>query len=151
MDNTPKPQESLALYVKRIRTSLGISQTELALKAGIHLQSLGKIERAMTTKLNSKSQRGLAYALQIPSEYLDAAVRGTPIGAVLLRKLGNYSRKNRLYQAFQELGRVIRTVFLLQYISDMKLRQQITAATNIVESYNGFKGVVFLWWFWGYC
>jgi TnpA family transposase len=71
--------------------------------------------------------------------------------AVLLRKLGNYSRKNRLYQAFQELGRVIRTVFLLQYISDMKLRQQITAATNIVESYNGFKGVVFLWWFWGYC
>ena len=81
MDNTPLPQESLALYVKRIRTSLGISQTELALKAGIHLQSLGKIERAMTTKLNSKSQRGLAYALQIPSEYLDAAVRGTPIGA----------------------------------------------------------------------
>ena len=53
MNNTPLPQESLALYVKRIRTSLGISQTELALKAGIHLQSLGKIERAMTTKLNS--------------------------------------------------------------------------------------------------
>ena len=54
-------------------------------------------------------------------------------------------RKNRLYQAFQELGRVIRTVFLLQYISDMKLRQQITAATNIVESYNGFSK----WFFFG--
>ncbi|MBG1261475.1 Tn3 family transposase [Nostoc sp. BAE] len=65
--------------------------------------------------------------------------------AVLLRKLGNYSSKNRLYQAFQELGRVIRTVFLLQYISDMKLRQQITAATNIVESYNGFSK----WFFFG--
>jgi TnpA family transposase len=65
--------------------------------------------------------------------------------AVLLRKLGNYSRKNRLYQAFQELGRVIRTVFLLQYISDMKLRQQITAATNIVEAYNGFSK----WFFFG--
>ena len=51
---------------------------------------------------------------------------GKVSSAVLLRKLGNYSRKNRLYQAFQELGRVIRTVFLLQYISDMKLRQQIT-------------------------
>ncbi|QFS52925.1 Transposase [Nostoc sphaeroides CCNUC1] len=37
---------------------------------------------------------------------------------VLLRKLGNYSHKNRLYQAFQELGRVVRTVFLLEYISD---------------------------------
>ncbi|MEA5506743.1 zinc ribbon domain-containing protein [Halotia wernerae UHCC 0503] len=81
MDNTPKPQESLAEYVKRIRASLGMSQTELALKAGIHLQSLGKIERAMTTKLNSKSQRGLAVALQVPSEYLDAVVRGVPVGA----------------------------------------------------------------------
>lgn len=58
---------------------------------------------------------------------------------MLLRKLGNYSRKNKLYQAFQELGRVIRTVFLLQFISDQKLRQQITAMTNKVEAYNGFS------------
>jgi hypothetical protein len=53
--------------------------------------------------------------------------------------------KNRLYQAFQELGRVIRTVFLLQHIFDLKLRRQITAATNIVESYNGFSK----WFFFG--
>ena len=59
--------------------------------------------------------------------------------AVLLRKLGNYSRKNRLYKAFQELGRVVRTVFLLQYMDDVELRQQIQAATNKVESYNGFS------------
>ena len=65
--------------------------------------------------------------------------------ATLLRKLGNYSRKNRLYKAFQELGRVIRTVFLLQYISDSQLRQQIIAATNKVESYNGFSK----WFFFG--
>ena len=63
----------------------------------------------------------------------------------MLRKLGNYSRKNRLYKAFQELGRVIRTVFLLQYISDSDLRQQITAVTNKVESYNGFSK----WFFFG--
>ncbi|OYD06670.1 hypothetical protein CHM34_15310 [Paludifilum halophilum] len=30
--------------------------------------------------------------------------------ATLLRKLSNYSRKNRLYKAFRELGRVVRTV-----------------------------------------
>lgn len=65
--------------------------------------------------------------------------------SILLRKLGNYSRKNRLYQAFQELGRVERTVFLLQYISDMQLRQQITAVTNKVEAYHGKAQVVFLW------
>ena len=65
--------------------------------------------------------------------------------SIILRKLGNYSRKNKLYKAFQELGRVIRTVFLLQYISDSQLRQQITAATNKAESYNGFSK----WFFFG--
>jgi hypothetical protein len=29
----------------------------------------------------------------------------------LLRKLNNYSHKNKLYQSFRELGRVIRTIF----------------------------------------
>ncbi|MGH9821978.1 MAG: Tn3 family transposase [Blastocatellia bacterium] len=61
----------------------------------------------------------------------------------LLRKLGHESRKNRLYQAFRELGRVVRTVFLLQYLSDPSLRKQITAMTNKVESYNGFAGWLF--------
>jgi TnpA family transposase len=56
----------------------------------------------------------------------------------LLRKLTNYSRKNRLFIAFQELGRVIRTLFLLDYISNPKLREVITASTNKVESYNAF-------------
>ena len=57
----------------------------------------------------------------------------------LLRKLSNYSKKNRLYQAFQELGYVIRTIFLLEYISDIELRETITAQTNKVEAYNGLS------------
>lgn len=61
----------------------------------------------------------------------------------LLRKLGNYSRKNRLYQAFRELGRVVRTVFLLQYLSDPETRRQITESTNKVEAYNGFAKWLF--------
>src|SRR5438445_13859837 len=70
---------------------------------------------------------------------------GKVSSAVLLRKLGNYSRKNRLYQAFRELGRVVRTVFLLRYISDRELREQIQATTNKVEAYNGFAK----WFFFG--
>ncbi len=57
----------------------------------------------------------------------------------LLRKLSNYSKKNRLYQAFQELGYVIRTLFLLDYISDVELRETITAQTNKVEAFNGLS------------
>lgn len=58
---------------------------------------------------------------------------------LLLRKLGNYSRKNKLYLAFQELGRVLRTQFLLEYISDVELRETITEKTNKVEAYNGLS------------
>ncbi|NHN33221.1 Tn3 family transposase [Paenibacillus agricola] len=70
---------------------------------------------------------------------------GKVLPSTLLLKLSNYSQKNRLYQAFQELGRVIRTIFLLQYISDIQLREQITASTNKVEAYNGFSK----WFFFG--
>ena len=56
----------------------------------------------------------------------------------LLRKLGTYSHKNRLYQAFRELGRVIRTLYLLRYISDLPMRRQITETTNKVEAYHHF-------------
>jgi TnpA family transposase len=56
--------------------------------------------------------------------------------SLLLRKLGSYNRKNKLYYAFQELGRVVRTQFLLEYISDVEMREIITATTNKVESYN---------------
>ena len=60
---------------------------------------------------------------------------GTVLPSTLLRKLGNYSRKNRLYRAFREVGRVIRTAFLLRYLSNRDLRRRITAATNKAESY----------------
>jgi len=63
---------------------------------------------------------------------------GRMLPSTLLRKLSTHSRKSRLYQAFRELGRVVRTVFLLEYISSLELREQIQGATNKVEAYHGF-------------
>ena len=57
---------------------------------------------------------------------------------MLLQKLSSYNRQNRLYQAFRELGCAVRTLFLLEYISDPLLRQSIQAATTKIESYNNF-------------
>ena len=72
------------------------------------------------------------------------SLRAGKISSVtLLRKLGHESHKNRLYQAFRELGRVVRTVFLLRYLSEPELRQQITEMTNKVEAYHGFAGWLF--------
>jgi TnpA family transposase len=58
--------------------------------------------------------------------------------STILRKLGTYSCKNKLYWAFCELGRVVRTVFLLNFISDPELRRTINATTNISENWNEF-------------
>lgn len=63
---------------------------------------------------------------------------GTITASSILKRLGSYSRKNRLHQAFQELGRVVRTQFLLEYIGDVELRKTIQAATCKSESYNNF-------------
>lgn len=78
----PTPQETLGDYVRRVRTGLGMSQKELADKAGIHLQSVGKIERGQTTRLNQKPKSGLAHALGVPMEYLDAVCKGVAVEAI---------------------------------------------------------------------
>lgn len=39
---------------------------------------------------------------------------------------------------FRELGRVMRTIFLLRYISDPELRSTIHAATNKSGQFNNF-------------
>jgi TnpA family transposase len=63
--------------------------------------------------------------------------------STLLRRLGTYSGKNRMYMALRELGRAIRTGFLLQYLSDAELRRLILRSLNKSELFNGFLRWVF--------
>jgi TnpA family transposase len=42
--------------------------------------------------------------------------------STILRKLGTASRKNKFYYVFRELGQVVRTAFLLDYISNEELQ-----------------------------
>lgn len=64
---------------------------------------------------------------------------GTISSSTLLKRLRSGWRKNATYAAFREVGRVIRTVQLLRYLSDAPLRRRVTAATNKVESFNRFS------------
>jgi TnpA family transposase len=56
----------------------------------------------------------------------------------LLRKLSYGGTRNHLFAAAHEVGRAVRTIFLLKWISKLQLRQEVTANTNKIESYNGF-------------
>jgi len=63
---------------------------------------------------------------------------GKIMPSTILRRLATYSRKNKLYFAFRELGRVVRTIFLLQYVSSVEMRHVIQAATNKCEAFNKY-------------
>jgi TnpA family transposase len=69
--------------------------------------------------------------------------QGHVLPSMLLRKLRHDSNKNRLYRAFREVGRVIRTIFLLRYVANPQLRRQVNTVTNQMESYNGFSKWLF--------
>ncbi|MGW7825053.1 Tn3 family transposase [Streptomyces puniciscabiei] len=43
---------------------------------------------------------------------------GTLSSVTLLRRLNNHSRKNQIYKVYREVGRAVRTVVLLRYLSD---------------------------------
>ena len=55
-----------------------------------------------------------------------------------MRRLSSHSRKNKLYFALRELGRAVRSIFLLRYLADMELRHIIQTATTISERFNKF-------------
>jgi TnpA family transposase len=56
----------------------------------------------------------------------------------MMNKICTKSKKNKLYYAFRELGRAIRTCYLLEYITDYDLRKFINAATCKSEEFNSF-------------
>ena len=57
----------------------------------------------------------------------------------ILTRLNSHSRNNRLYRALKELGRVVRTVYLIHWIGMDELRSGVTDAANKVESFHQFS------------
>lgn len=61
----------------------------------------------------------------------------------LFRRLSSYSKQHPLYAALKQFGRIVKTLFLLKYIDDVKLRQMIEKQLNKLESSNKFGKAVF--------
>ena len=54
----------------------------------------------------------------------------------MLRKLGAYPLQNALALALREIGKLERTLFLLEYIQNIELRKRIHAGLNKGEARN---------------
>lgn len=68
---------------------------------------------------------------------------GTVSASLIMRKLGSYSRQNSLATALREMGRIEKTIFILNYISDESLRRKIQRGLNKGEAMNGLARAIF--------
>ena len=71
-------------------------------------------------------------------------VQGTATASLLLRKLGSYPRQNGLAVALREVGRIERTLFILQWLQDSGLRRRVQVGLNKGEARNALARTVFL-------
>ncbi len=68
---------------------------------------------------------------------------GTVSASLIMGKLGSYSRQNSLASALREMGRIEKTIFILNYISDESLRRKIQRGLNKGEAMNGLARAIF--------
>lgn len=61
----------------------------------------------------------------------------------LFKRLSSYAKENPLYQALKEFGRIIKSIFILTYFDDIKLRQRIEKQLSRIELANKFSGAIF--------
>ena len=68
---------------------------------------------------------------------------GTVTASLMLRKLGSYPRQNGLALVLRELGRLERSLFMLEWIQNPNLRRRVQVGLNKGESHNALARAVF--------
>jgi TnpA family transposase len=95
------------------------------------------IEGAMPPMTRSKPMIGGTLNIKHVRAHWDEILRlatsikqGTVTASLMLRKLGSYPRQNGLAVALRELGRIERTLFILDWLQSVELRRRVHAGLN---------------------
>ncbi|MBQ4855791.1 Tn3 family transposase [Rhodanobacter sp. B2A1Ga4] len=62
--------------------------------------------------------------------------------ATIIRKLSSYARRNQTKKALWELDNIYRTLYILDFIDDVGLRQSVQKALNRGEAYHRFRRAI---------
>src|SRR6266550_1071765 len=76
-------------------------------------------------------------------KYATALRLGTAETEAILRRFTQTGLKHPTYQAFAELGRAVKTIFLCQYLQSEALRREINTGLNVIENWNGANSFIF--------
>jgi TnpA family transposase len=71
--------------------------------------------------------------------------QGTVTASLMMRKLGSYPRQNGLALALRELGRIERTLFILDWLQSVELRRRVQIGLNKGEARNSLARAVFFY------
>jgi TnpA family transposase len=75
--------------------------------------------------------------------FLASLRSGSDIASTLIYKLASCSRKNSLNKALQELGKIERTLFMLDWVKNPKLRRTVQIGLNKGEARNTLARSIF--------
>lgn len=68
---------------------------------------------------------------------------GTVTASLIIKKIGSYPRQNGLAIALRELGKIERTLFMLDWYMSPQLRRRVTAGLNKGEARNALARAVY--------
>lgn len=99
-----------------------------------------KLEKLLRGQINTKGiQENYDEVLRLAHSIRE----GTVSASLIMGKIGSYSRQNRLATALREMGRIEKTIFILDYISSEALRRKIHRGLNKGEAMNALARAIF--------
>ena len=69
--------------------------------------------------------------------------QGKVSASLIMSKLGSYARQNSLAKALGEIGKIEKTIFILEYLSDESFRRKIHTGLNKGEAINALARALF--------
>ncbi|MBD2766642.1 Tn3 family transposase [Hymenobacter sp. BT664] len=104
-------------------------------RLGLTAYALSPVKRVDRALIEAQWDTLLRLVVSLKQKHVTAST-------VLLR-LNSYSQHHPVYLALRELGRAVRTEFLLRYMDDQDLRQRIDDQLDKLESAHSFARAVF--------